>query len=147
MKIPKVPLDLFGQVPISRLDVKRKCRVMSGSADKIVHAVVLGKIAATSGLVYQMSNYKRIQRQSMEEELCFRLQQAEKYYGALCRVSAQYHQEVNNLKSMAKNSFDTPNQHDRRAHIQIKRRNEETQALELIALAKFNGKLTVTLSE
>lgn len=139
----KAPLDLFGQVPISRLEVKKKCKVMTGSTENIILEIMLEKIARASGLKYELSNHKKIRREAIEEELSIRLLQAERFYGTMCKTGLHYQEQVRNLKSMAKRSFEPPIEHEKHALRQKRRALCEARALEIIAEAEYRKKLTV----
>lgn len=140
----KAPIDLFGQVPISRLEVKKKCKVMTGSADDVVMEVMLQKIAEASGLVYQLSNYKKIRRAAMEEEMGSRLNQAETFYGSLCLKTSEYNKRLRELKAVAGRNFESPTEIELRSALHQKSVEAQNMALEIIAKAKSIKKLTIT---
>lgn len=140
----KAPIDLFGQVPISRLEVKKKCKVMTGSADDVVMEVMLQKIAEASGLVYQLSNYKKIRRAAMEEEMTSRLSQAETFYGSLCLKTSEYNKRLRELKAAAGRSFESPTELKIKATRHQKLVDAQERAWEIIAMAKSTKKLTIT---
>lgn len=140
----KAPIDLFGQVPISRLEVKKKCKAMTGTAVDVVSEVMLQKIAEASGLDYQLSNHKKIRRPAMEAEMTSRLSEAESFYGAFCLRSTEYKKCLQELKAVAFRSFDAPAQIAKRAAINQKASDDQERGLEIIAKAKFTKKLTIT---
>ena len=117
---------------------------MTGSADDVVMEVILQKIAEASGLVYQLSNYKKIRRAAMEEEMTSRLSQAETFYGSLCLKTSEYNKRLRELKAAAGRSFESPTELELRSALHQKSVEAQEKALEIIAKAKSTKKLTIT---
>ena len=105
---------------------------MTGSADDVVMEVILQKIAEASGLVYQLSNYKKIRRAAMEEEMTSRLSQAETFYGSLCLKTSEYNKRLRELKAAAGRSFESPTELELRSALHQKSVEAQEKALEII---------------
>ena len=102
----KSSLDLFGQVPISKLEVKRKVKKMpTVSIERIVAEIILEKMAGAFCLVYTQTGYQPYLRQFQIKEPTVRIVEAIEFYSGLCSKKAEYQPYIQSLKKFAKQNY------------------------------------------
>ena len=99
-----IPLDLFGQVPITRLELKRKLQQMGGRADEIISEIIIEKIALASNHSYFLNTYKTNRRLRGDFEL--RMLDAQNYYREICEQNSMYREKIKEFKRTAMDEND-----------------------------------------
>ena len=136
-----IPLDLFGQVPITRLELKRKLQQMGGRADEIISEIIIEKIALASNHSYFLNTYKTNRRLRGDFEL--RMLDAQNYYRQICEQNSMYRERIKEFKRAASQKCQSYADQEHNVRMSNIRSEKLASAYILIAeLEKKNGKLT-----
>ena len=136
-----IPLDLFGQVPITRLELKRKLQQMGGRADEIISEIIIEKIALASNHSYFLNTYKTKRRLRGDFEL--RMLDAQNYYREICEQNSMYREKIKEFKRTASQKSQSFADQEHNLRMSNIRSEKLASAYILIAeLDKKNRKLT-----